>query len=254
MARNPFIEIGRGGFLPSGDVVNIAGRMTARETAIRYVVDDWRVIEATGGPIGQASRVYHPVPNRAPSTILRVTLRDPRLRLHAIRAESDALIEGGLGLTIQAAQEGAGSGSVSHRPDEEAGGEAGGGDAEGALSGRLLIAADRFRFILDRLRAPGARLSVSITLPVYKSALAHETDRDGMRQDLYLRHGETVPITGYALEVEHGPPAGARGEQQMPDAADTLEPNGRERPERTTMLLGLVAGLLVLTLLAELLG
>ncbi|QAY78330.1 hypothetical protein [Sphingosinicella sp. BN140058] len=203
MVKKTFIETGEGVFLRSADVVDLAGRMTPRETAITFQVDDWLIVEGTGAPIGQSSKAYYPVPNRPPTSVLRCRLRNSRRRLHALRAEGEHAIAADLELDIQATQDGTSSGAVSHRPPaEDAGSEQGSGER---LCGRLLISQDRFQFIVDRLKQPGARLRLMLKLPLYKSAVAHAVELENMPQDLYLRHGETVPLTGYAIDVLFGP-------------------------------------------------
>jgi hypothetical protein len=206
MAKTPFIETGQGVFLQSAEVVNIAGRMTPRETAITFDVDDWLIVEGTGAPIGQSTKAYYPIPNRPPTSVLRCRLRNHERRLHALRAEGETAIESDLELDIQATQDGTSSGAISHRPppDEAAGDE---GRSE-RLCGRLLITQDRFQFIIDRLKQPGARLRLMLKLPLYKSVIAHAVDHDRMEQDLYLRYGETVPLTGYSIDVLFGPMRG----------------------------------------------
>lgn len=258
MARNPFIETAEGVFVPTGEVVNIAGRMIVRETPIDFIVDDWRIVEATSAPVGQASKAYYPVPNRPPSTILRCRLGNERRRLHALRAESDALIGVDLELDILATQDGTSSGSITHHPASDADGPGGSAEAE-RLCGRLLIAQERFQFVVERLKQPGARLKLMLKLPLYKSALAHEIDSDRMRQDLYLRHGETVPITGYSLEVTFEPerpvPAAEAQEARFdPPRAVTTRPETGAGPGRTEWLLGAIAALLLILVVLELTG
>jgi hypothetical protein len=263
MANNPFIETGQGVFIPTAEVVNIAGRLTARETAIHYAVDDWLIVEGTSAPIGQASKAYYPVPNRPPSTIIRCRLRNDDRRLHALRAESDALVHADLQLDIQATQDGTSCGSVTHHPPAALLGDDGSGER---LCGRLLIAQDRFQFIVDRLKQPRACLTVMVKLPLYKSVLAHEVDTDATRQDLYLRYGETVPITGYSLEVVTAPERVATdkaletGDLPPPkQAADGAPPlagatESRPFPRLTEWLLGTIALILLISVLAGLAG
>ena len=205
MAKTPYIESADGVFVESAEVVNIAGRMTPRETAISFDVDDWLIIEGTGAPIGQSTKAYYPIPNRPPTSILRCRLHNDERRLHALRTAGATPIQAELELDIQATQDGTSSGAVSHRPPPETGAEDVVDAPAERLCGRLLITQDRFQFIVDRLKQPGARLRLMIKLPLYKSAIAHDVDSERMTQDLYLRYGQTVPLTGYSIDVLFGP-------------------------------------------------
>ena len=256
MAGNRFIETEHGVFLPTAEPINIAARLTALETSIACAVEEWVVAEGTGAAVGQASRVYHPMPNRPPTSILRLRLRCDGCRLHSIRAEGERLVEGDLHLDVQAACNDAGSGSVTHHP----GGERSDPAASERLCGSLLLPADRFQFIVERLRQPGARLSVTLRLPLYKQARADRAVGDpGDADVLYLRYGETMPITGYAIDVLFGPPRGVDDEAAPARETRSHAVESPSVPQRSPgplsdFLLAAIVLLLVLQLTVALLG
>jgi hypothetical protein len=123
--------------------------------------------------------------------------------LHTIRAEGSKPLEAAFDFFIRPSPDGSTGGYVRHWPGKERD-DPDESDDE-SLIGNLAIPAERFAYIIERLKHAGARLKLTVEMPLYKPAIAHSFDRDWYSQDLYLKHDEMTPITGYHLNVLLGP-------------------------------------------------
>lgn len=217
MDKGPFIETEEGVFLPADEPDSAAGRMSAHETSLRYAVDQWLIIEGTSAPIGEPSKdQWLPTTDQPPAATLRLKLSNDKRRLHTIRAEGSNPIEAGFELFVRASTDGSTGGYVRHWPGKER--EDPDESDDEALIGHLAIPAERFAYIVERLKHPGARLKLTVEMRLYKPAIAHSFDRDWYSQDLYLKHNEMTPFTGYHLNVLLGPLL-AEDEQREVDLA-----------------------------------
>ncbi|QAY77251.1 hypothetical protein [Sphingosinicella sp. BN140058] len=269
MHEGRYIETEEGVFLPEDDPDSAAGRMSAHEISIRYAVGQWLIIEETSAPVGELSEGrWLPVTDQPPAATLRLKLKNDRRRLHTIRAEGSAPIKADFELVVRPSSDGNSGGYVRHLPPKERA-DPDESDDE-ALTGTLAIPAKRLEYIVGCLKHPGARLKLSLELPLYKPAIAHDFDRDWYSQDFYLRHDATTPITGYHLNVLVGPLrtedeereaelARMQADDEPQYGGDEVKPDApaehlsRPAPDRDPRLTWIIA-LLTLLVIAELFG
>lgn len=200
MDKGPFIETEEGVFLLTDEPDSAGGRMSAHEQSLRFAVDEWLIIEGTSAPVGEPREdKWLPTTDQPPAATLRLKLKNDKRRLHTIRPEGSKPIQAGFELFIRPSSDGSTSGYVRHWPEKD---RADPDDRDDeALIGHLAIPGERFAYIIERLKHPGARLKLCVEMPLYKPAIAHSFDRDWYSQDLYLKHDATTPITGYHLNV-----------------------------------------------------
>ncbi len=266
MDKGPFTETEEGVFLPVDDPESAAGRMSAHAVSIRYAVDEWLIIEGTAAPVGDPGEdQWFPVTYQPPAVTLRLKLKNDKRRLHSIRAEGSEPIKGDFEFFIRPSPDGSTAGHVRHWPAKERSDPD--DSEEEALNGSLAIPAERFAYIIDRLKHPGARLKLSVEMPLYKSAIAHDFDRNWYSQDLYLKHGAVTPITGYHLNVLLGPLLTEDEEREVAlarmeaedDIGGDIEPaaapvHTSAPPAARDLRLTWIVGLLALLLIAQLFG
>lgn len=79
-------------------------------------------------------------------------------------------------------------------------------EPKGTVSAALGIPTDRFDFIVGKLlEAPEARLTISLSMPLYKEEIAQAFDDYWMSQDFMVPYDENTPINAYQIHVAHGP-------------------------------------------------
>jgi hypothetical protein len=233
MGLGPFIENEAGQFIPADKPESIAEGMSAHELSLRYRVEEWLIIESTSSPIDQNTDHRSLTFDKPPTTFLRVRLKNEDRRLHTIRAEGTTKIEADFDLDIVASTDETSAGHVRHHPCTTRDHPDDGNDEE--LRGLLRLPIERFNFIIERLKHPGARLALSIELLLYKPSIAHSFDRDWYPQDVYLKYDSITPITGYSIGVMLGALLTEDEERQKYIKALDAEESARDTSSRSSV-------------------
>lgn len=223
-----FQKLEGGQFVPADDPDSAAGRLSANSHSLLYRVTDWVIVDNVAGYDHSREREkFTFYKDEEAETRLRCILSDDRRILHSIREEGMECIGTTMSLDIVPIENVEIEGAIRHwpaNPDSEFK-----TSRQDQLIATLGIPRIRFDWIIDRLRNQSAVLNVSISMPLYKTAIASSFDEPWMIQDFYFPYEAITPIFAYEIYAVDGPGYGKLiDKEEESDSEESLPENLEE--------------------------
>lgn len=208
--KSRYNKLDDGSFVPEDEPDSAARRLHRHSHSLTYHVREWTMVSNVEGFDQTKERERFTFYRDEPKGIrLRCFLENDRRNLWSLRNGGIEPIGGAFNFHILPIEEKEIEGYIHHCPPSSQGDESDDDPSEensGTVSGALGIPRERFDWIIENLlKAPGARLTLSLSMKLYKEEIAHAFDDHWMSQDFMLPYDEYTQIEAYEIAVAHGP-------------------------------------------------